>query len=84
MRNALVGQACELRAIASVASEGTLLIEGAGSMLGSLVGVLLFYTIQNVIDQVGTLTSYTQCVVTGVFLIVAVAAQSYLTSKRTY
>jgi ribose/xylose/arabinose/galactoside ABC-type transport system permease subunit len=37
-----------------------------------------------VIDQVGTLTSYTQCVVTGMFLIVAVAAQSYLTSKRTY
>jgi ribose/xylose/arabinose/galactoside ABC-type transport system permease subunit len=67
-----------------VASEGTLLTGGTGSMLGSLVGVHLFYTIQNMIDQVGTLTSCTQCVVTGVFLIVAVAAQTYLTSKRTY
>jgi ribose/xylose/arabinose/galactoside ABC-type transport system permease subunit len=67
-----------------VTTEGTLLTRGAGSMLGSFVGVLLFYTIQNVIDQVGTLPSYTQCVVTGVLLVVAVAAQTYLISKRTY
>ena len=37
-----------------------------------------------VINQVGTLTSYTQQVVTGAFLIVVVAAQTYLTRKRTY
>ena len=53
-------------------------------MLGSLVGVLLFCTIQNAINQPGTLTSYTQPVVTGLFLIVVVAAQTYLTSKRAY
>jgi galactofuranose transport system permease protein len=41
--------------------------EGAGSMLESLAGVLLFYTIPNVISQVGTLTSYPQQVVTGLF-----------------
>ena len=80
----LVGQAWELYAIASVVLGGTLLTGGAGTMLGSLVGVLLFYTIQNVINQVGTLTSYTQQVVTGLFLIVVVAAQTYLTRKRTY
>ena len=57
---------------------------GAGTMLGSLVGVLLFYTIQNVIKQIGTLTSYTQQLVTGIFLIVVVAAQTYLTRQRTY
>ncbi len=79
----LVGQAWELYAIASVVLGGTLLTGGAGTMLGSLVGVLLFYTIQNVINQVGTLTSYTQQVVTGLFLIVVVAAQTYLTRKRT-
>jgi ribose transport system permease protein len=79
-----VGQAWELYAIASVVLGGTLLTGGAGSMLGSLVGVLLFYTIQNVINQVGTLTSYTQQLVTGVFLIVVVAAQTYLTRQRTY
>lgn len=80
----LVAAAWELYAIASVVLGGTLLTGGAGSMLGSLVGVLLFYTIQNVINQVGTLTSYTQQVVTGLFLIVVVAAQTYLTRKRTY
>jgi ribose transport system permease protein len=79
-----VGQAWELYAIASVVLGGTLLTGGAGSMLGSLVGVLLFYTIQNVINQVGTLTSYTQQLVTGIFLIVVVAAQTYLTRQRTY
>jgi ribose/xylose/arabinose/galactoside ABC-type transport system permease subunit len=63
---------------------GTLLTGGAGTMLGSLVGVLLFYTIQNVINQIGTLTSYTQQLVTGIFLIVVVAAQTYLTRQRTY
>ena len=80
----LVGQAWELYAIASVVLGGTLLTGGAGSMLGSLAGVLLFFTIQNVINQVGTLTSYTQQLVTGAFLIVVVAAQTYLTRKRTY
>jgi ribose transport system permease protein len=80
----LVGQAWELYAIAAVVLGGTLLTGGAGTMLGSLAGLLLFFTIQNVINQVGTLTSYTQQVVTGVFLIVVVAAQTYLTRKRTY
>jgi ribose/xylose/arabinose/galactoside ABC-type transport system permease subunit len=79
-----VGQAWELYAIASVVLGGTLLTGGAGTMLGSLVGVLLFYTIQNVINQIGTLTSYTQQLVTGIFLIVVVAAQTYLTRQRTY
>jgi ribose transport system permease protein len=78
-----VGQAWELYAIASVVLGGTLLTGGAGTMLGSLVGVLIFYTIQNVINQIGTLTSYTQQLVTGIFLIVVVAAQTYLTRKRT-
>ena len=79
-----VGQAWELYAIASVVLGGTLLTGGAGTMLGSLVGVLLFNTIQNVINQIGTLTSYTQQLVTGIFLIVVVAAQTYLTRQRTY
>jgi ribose transport system permease protein len=80
----LVGRAWELYAIASVVQGGTLLIVGAGSKLGSLVGVLPFYTLQNVINRVGALTSYTQQVVTGLFLIVVVVAQTFLTRKRTY
>jgi hypothetical protein len=57
-------------------------------MLESLVSVLHFYTIPNVISQVGTLTSNTQQVVTGVFQIVVAALQIYLTpsapTERTY
>ncbi len=34
-------------------------------MLGSLLGVLFVFTVQNAINQPGTLTSYTQPVVTG-------------------
>jgi len=79
----LVGQAWELYAIAAVVLGGTLLTGGAGTMLGSLAGVLLFYTIQNVINQIGTLTSYTQQMVTGAFLILVVVAQTYLARKRT-
>ncbi len=51
-------------------------------MLGSLVGVLLFYTIQNVINQIGTLSSHYQSVVSGAFLAVVVAVQAYL--SRAY
>ena len=80
----LMGQAWELYAIAAVVLGGTLLTGGAGSMLGTLAGVLLFFTIQNVINQVGTLTSYVQQMVIGAFVIVVVAAQTYLARKRTY
>lgn len=76
------GEAWELYAIAAVVLGGTLLTGGAGSMLGTLAGLLLFYTIQNVINQVGTLTSYVQQMVIGAFVIVVVAAQTYLARKR--
>lgn len=77
------GVAWELDAIAAVVVGGTLLTGGDGSMVGALAGTLLLYVLQNVINQVGTLTSYTQQMVSGVFLIVVVAAQTYLARKRT-
>jgi hypothetical protein len=58
-----------------------------GDRLESLVSVLLFYTTPNVISQVGTLISYRQQVVTGVFPIVVAALhilQTYLARKRAY
>jgi len=42
-------------------------MEGAGSMLESVAGVLLFCTIPNGISQVGTLPLHLQQVVTDVF-----------------
>jgi galactofuranose transport system permease protein len=40
--------------------------------------------LQNLINQVGTLSSYTQQMASGAFLIVVVTAQIYLTRNRTF
>jgi ribose transport system permease protein len=76
------GLAWELDAISAVVVGGTLLTGGAGSMSGSLAGVLLLSILQNLINQLGTLGSYAQQVVSGFFLIVVVVAQAYLTRKE--
>ena len=78
------GLAWELDAISAVVVGGTLLTGGAGSMSGSLAGVLLLSILQNLINQVGTLGSYAQQLVSGVFLIIVVVAQAYLTRRGTY
>ena len=78
------GLAWELDAISAVVVGGTLLTGGAGSMSGSLSGVLLLSILQNLIYQVGTLGSYSQQLVRGFFLIVVAVVQACLTRKRTY
>jgi galactofuranose transport system permease protein len=78
----LVGQSFELYAIAAVVVGGTLLTGGAGSMAGSFAGLLLFGVLQNMINLIGTLTSYVQQMVSGLFLIVVVLVQSYLARRR--
>ncbi|MDQ5809812.1 MAG: ABC transporter permease [Actinomycetota bacterium] len=80
----VAGAAWELDAIAAVVVGGTLLTGGAGTMGGSLVGVLILGVLQNLINQVGTLSSYTQQMASGAFLIVVVTAQIYLTRNRTF
>lgn len=77
-----VGVAWELDAISAVVVGGALLTGGAGTMSGSLAGVLLLGIIQNVINQIGTLGAYTQQVVSGTFLVVVVVTQAYLTRKE--
>jgi ribose/xylose/arabinose/galactoside ABC-type transport system permease subunit len=79
----VVGAAWELDAIAAVVVGGTLLTGGYGTMSGSLIGVLLLGVLQNLINQVGTLSSYTQQMASGAFLIVVVTIQIYLTRRRT-
>ncbi|MEV7624689.1 ABC transporter permease [Actinoplanes sp. NPDC089786] len=77
-----IGEGRELEAIAAVVIGGTLLTGGAGSLSGTLAGVLLLKVIQNLINQVGTLTAYYQQVVSGTFLVVVVLIQSRLTRRR--
>ena len=77
-----IGVGMELDAIAAVVIGGTLLTGGSGSIRGTLAGVLLLDVIQNLINQVGTLNSYYQQVVSGGFLIVVVVVQRYLSREQ--
>src|ERR687893_2640166 len=76
------GLAWELDAISAVVVGGTLLTGGAGSISGSLAGVLLLSILQNLINQLGTLGSYAQQLVSGFFLIAVVMVQAYLTRRE--
>ena len=77
-----IGVGLELQAIAAVVIGGTLLTGGSGSIMGTLAGVLLLNVINNVINQVGTLSSYFQQVVSGLFLIIVVLVQRYLSREQ--
>jgi ribose transport system permease protein len=77
-----IGVGLELQAIAAVVIGGTLLTGGSGSIVGTLAGVLLLNVINNVINQVGTLSSYYQQVVSGLFLIIVVLIQRYLSREQ--
>jgi ribose transport system permease protein len=77
-----IGEGRELEAIAAVVIGGTLLSGGIGTLTGTLAGALLLKVIQNLINQVGTLTAYYQQVVSGTFLIAVVLVQSRLARRR--
>lgn len=78
----ILGQGMELEAISAVVIGGTLLTGGLGFVSGSLVGVLLLKMIQNVINQIGSLDSAYQQVVSGAFLVVVVVVQTWLGRRR--
>jgi ribose/xylose/arabinose/galactoside ABC-type transport system permease subunit len=80
------GQGWELTAIAAVVVGGTLLTGGVGSVLSSLVGVLLLQLIFNLIvfeNGRGTITisSFWESVIRGAFLLVVVLLQVRLVRR---
>lgn len=77
-----VGVGLELSAISAVVIGGTLLVGGRGSLVGTLAGVLLLSVIQNLINQVGSLSSSVQSVVSGLFLAVVVIIQTVLSRTQ--
>lgn len=77
-----IGVGLELQAIAAVVIGGTLLTGGSGSMLGTMAGVLLLGVMDNLINQVGTLSSYVQLIVSGAFLLIVVVVQTILTRQQ--
>jgi ribose transport system permease protein len=78
----VLGAGMELDAIAAVVIGGTLLTGGAGTIGGTIAGVLLLGVIQNMINQVGNLNSSYQQVISGAFLAVVVVAQVHLSRLR--
>ena len=78
----VIGVGTELAAIAAVVIGGTLLTGGAGTVLGTAVGVLLRNVISNVINQVGGLDSNIQSVISGAFLLVVVVVQQLVSGPR--
>jgi len=79
---ATAGTGYELQSIAAAVIGGVLLTGGVGTMAGALSGVLLLGLIQNVINQIGTLSAYYQDLASGVFLLVAVVVQTVLSRGR--
>lgn len=74
----VLGTGMELNAIAAVVIGGTLLTGGAGTITGTIAGVLLLQVIQNLINQVGSFAANWQTVISGLFIAVVVVAQTYL------
>ncbi|WP_394939239.1 ABC transporter permease [Psychromicrobium sp. YIM B11713] len=73
-----VGVGLELTIISAVVIGGTLLTGGKGNLIGTTAGVLLLGVIQNFINQVGSLSSSIQALVSGGFLAIVVIIQTIL------
>ena len=81
--NASSGLGLELDAIAVVVIGGTLLAGGRGHMLGTLLGVLIFGTIQAAILFDGRLSSWWMRIVVGALLLVFILLQRFLVRGLT-
>jgi ribose/xylose/arabinose/galactoside ABC-type transport system permease subunit len=81
--NPSMGIGLELDAIAVVVIGGTLLGGGRGNMLGTLLGVLIFGTIQSAILFDGRLSSSWMRVVVGGMLLAFILLQRLLATRRT-
>jgi ribose transport system permease protein len=73
------GTLYELDAIAAVVIGGTLLIGGRGTIVGTVLGVLIFTTLGNVFT-LNNLSSSAQAVARGVIIVLAVLLQTRLAS----
>jgi galactofuranose transport system permease protein len=78
----VAGAGWELDAITAVVVGGTLLSGGQGGAGSTLIGVLLLGVILNIFNLEGTLSSYWQWVLRGVFLLTVVVVQSRLAAKQ--
>ena len=75
------GTGIELQVIAAIVIGGTSLFGGKGSMIGTLVGVLLIGVINNGLNLIG-MDTYIQSIVKGLIILVAVAIVSRTTKLK--
>jgi ribose transport system permease protein len=75
------GNLYELDAIAAVIIGGTLLSGGRGTLVGSVLGVLVFTTL-NDIFTLNNLTTATQQIAKGVIIVIAVLVQRLVADRR--
>jgi galactofuranose transport system permease protein len=80
--NPSMGAGLELDAIAVVVIGGTLLTGGRGHMIGTLLGLLIFGTIQAAILFDGRLSSWWMRIVVGALLLIFILLQRVLIRKR--
>nr|WP_255433569.1 ABC transporter permease [Tessaracoccus sp. MC1865] len=76
------GQLYELDAIAAVVIGGTLLTGGRGTIVGTVLGVLIFTTLTNVFT-LNNLDTSTQAVAKGAIIIVAVLLQQRVAERHS-
>lgn len=74
------GSMYELDAIAAVVVGGTLLIGGRGTIVGTVLGVLIFTTLTNVFT-LNNLSTSAQAVAKGVIIVAAVLLQQHLARR---
>jgi ribose/xylose/arabinose/galactoside ABC-type transport system permease subunit len=76
-----LGTGMELDAIASVAVGGTSLSGGRGSVLGTVIGVIIIGILNNFLNLINV-PGYTQKIVKGAIIILAVLAQSMQANRK--
>ncbi|MBI1177474.1 sugar ABC transporter permease YjfF [bacterium] len=81
--NPAMGSGLELDAIAAVVIGGTLLTGGVGSVEGTLLGVLIFGTIQSALVFDGRLNSWWLRIAIGLLLLLFILLQKAITSRAT-
>jgi galactofuranose transport system permease protein len=80
---ALHGKGMELDTIATVVIGGTLLTGGVGTILGTLLGVLVYGTIQVLITFQGTLNSWWTRIVIGFLVFVFCVLQRLFEQRKS-
>lgn len=81
--NPAMGAGLELDVIAAVVIGGTLLSGGVGTVAGSLVGVMIYGTIQAMVLFDGRFNSWWVRIVMGVLLLMFILLQRFLSRRRS-